>query len=96
MAAPYLFFIKTTIPLSIRSDLLNFCEAGTAPSLHSFSSTAYLVLAIAYFLPKTVSFPLQLIQERPQLDYWGLFLLFYHFLTVTFLDSLTFFALSLA
>ncbi len=50
MAAPYLYFsFYTKIVLSIRSDLMNFSEAGTSPSLHSFSSTAYLVLAIAYF-----------------------------------------------
>lgn len=51
MAAPYFYFsfYLKKIALSIRSDLLNFCEAAAAPSLHSFSSTAYLVLAIAYF-----------------------------------------------
>lgn len=53
MAAPYLYFIKTTIPLSIRFDLLNFCEAGTAPSLHSFSSIAYLCFGYClFFCPK--------------------------------------------
>lgn len=73
MAAPYLYFsFYTKIVLSIRSDLLNFCEAGTAPSLHSFSSTAYLVLAIAYFFAQNgfVS-PLQLKQEQPPIRLLG-------------------------